>query len=128
MAWPARGFVRAASMSAMRGIWWAVLVTALLGTSSVAFAEDAKPKPGIEMSLAERGPCSVKECGEIERPTLKRDVSGGPNWRKNMRFGDPRRPDFLLRLHYELFEKLRQQQRTLDKVSALLAACEAAER
>jgi hypothetical protein len=111
----------------MTSVWRGVLVALLLGSSSAALAEDAKPTPGVEMSLAERGPCSVKECVAIERP-LRRDITGRDRWKKRLRHNHPHRPDLLLRLHHEYAEALRYQERRLDEINALLAACEAAER
>jgi hypothetical protein len=121
-----RGIVAAAIVAEMSSIWRGVLVALMLGSSTVAVAEDAKPKPSVEMSLAERGLCSVTECGPIKRP--QRDITGRDRWRHRLRHNDPHRPDWLLRLHREYAEALRYQQHRLDEINALLAACETAER
>lgn len=119
--------VRAAIVAEMTSVWRGVLVAWLLGSGHAALAEDAKPTPGVEMSLAERGPCSVKECVPIERP-FQRDITGRERLRKNLQHNDPRRPDLLLQLHRAYAQVLDNQQRRLDEINALLAACEAAER
>jgi hypothetical protein len=115
----------------MRSAWLGVIVATLLGSSSVALAEEVKPQPGVEMTLEERGPCSVIDCRAVQELVMEdlRPRISGPRdlWKYTIR-GDMRRAERLLRYHYLSVARLRAYERALEKVSAELAACEAGSR
>lgn len=108
----------------MRGALQVVLIVASFAAwSGVALAEDAKPRPSIELSLEERGPCSVIECVQItpqKRERILREI----NVIKRVLRNADNRPKLgeLVRLHKLVTELINSDRLTLAALRTRAAA------